>query len=99
MKIGSKEVGGSQVFVIAEIGNNHNGSVDLAKEMIDAAINAGADCVKFQMRNMSSVYRKRSLDKQGEDLGTEYILDLLSKFEFYFEIYRAVWCFPSIKLV
>ena len=49
--------------------------------MIDAAIDADADCVKFQMRNMESVYRKKSLLKTGEDLGTEYILDLLDRFE------------------
>ena len=49
--------------------------------MVDAAIEAGADCVKFQMRNMASVYRKKSLAKKGEDLGTEYILDLLERFQ------------------
>jgi len=81
VKIGKKEIGGAQVFIIAEIGNNHNGSLELALEMIDSAIDAGADCVKFQMRNMGSVYRKKSLAKLGEDLGTEYILDLLERFQ------------------
>ena len=51
----------SPCFVIAEIGNNHNGSFNLALEMIDAAASAGADCVKFQMRNINSLYRKKSL--------------------------------------
>ena len=81
MKISNFNVGEKKVFVIAEIGNNHNGSVELALEMVDAAHESGADCVKFQMRNMSSVYRKRSLVKQGEDLGTEYVLDLLERFQ------------------
>ena len=81
MKISNVNVGEKKVFVIAEIGNNHNGSVELALEMVDAAHEAGADCVKFQMRNMSSVYRKKSLIKQGEDLGTEYVLDLLERFQ------------------
>ena len=81
MRISDFDIGGKKVFVIAEIGNNHNGDFQLAIEMIDAAIVAGADCVKFQMRNMSSVYRKKSLSKDGEDLGTEYILDLLERFE------------------
>ena len=81
MNISNFIVGESRVFIIAEIGNNHNGSYDLAIEMIDAAIDAGADCVKFQMRNMTSVYRKKSLAKQGEDLGTEYVLDLLERFQ------------------
>ncbi len=81
MNISNFFVGGSKVFIIAEIGNNHNGSFQRATQMIDAAKKAGADCVKFQMRNMSSVYRKKSLLKQGEDLGTEYVLDLLERFE------------------
>ena len=37
------------VFIIAEIGNNHEGSIVLAKKMVKAAKNAGADAVKFQM--------------------------------------------------
>ena len=81
MQISNFSLGGKNVFVIAEIGNNHNGSIELALEMVDAAHEAGANCVKFQMRNMSSVYRKKSLAKQGEDLGTEYVLDLLERFQ------------------
>ena len=81
MKIADFVIGDKKVFVIAEIGNNHNGSLELALEMVDAAIASGADCVKFQMRNMNSIYRKKSLAKQGEDLGTEYVLDLLERFE------------------
>lgn len=79
--IGNIEVGGKRTFIIAEIGNNHNGNFNLAKEMIDKAVNAGADCVKFQMRHMKEVYRAKSLTKEGEDLGTEYVVDLLARFE------------------
>ncbi len=68
-------------MVIAEIGNNHNGDFSKAIQLVDLAIEAGADCVKFQMRHLDQVYRAKSLNKTGEDLGTEYILDLLSKFE------------------
>ena len=68
-------------FFIAEIGNNHNGSIEDAMKMIDMAKDAGADCVKFQMRNMDSLYRKKSLKKDGDDLGSEYIIDLLKRFE------------------
>lgn len=51
IQIGGKAVGeGQPVFVIAEIGINHNGSLELAKEMIDGAVAAGADAVKFQKR-------------------------------------------------
>lgn len=81
LKVGDFDIGGPRVFVIAEIGNNHNGSLTRAKQMVDLAIEAGADCVKFQMRHMDQVYRQRSLSKQGEDLGTEYVLDLLNRFQ------------------
>ena len=90
MKISNKVVGEEHVFVIAEIGNNHNGNFNRALEMVDDALEVGADCVKFQMRNMTSVYRKRSLNKQGEDLGTEYILDLLERFELKVEEHKKI---------
>jgi sialic acid synthase SpsE/endonuclease IV len=90
VRISNFEIGREKVFVIAEIGNNHNGSVELALKMVDAAQDAGANCVKFQMRNMSSVYRKKSLAKQGEDLGTEYILDLLERFQLSEEEHKRV---------
>ena len=57
------DIGSRRCFVIAEIGNNHNGSFVRAKKMIDMASDFGADCVKFQLRNMSEVYRKKTLKK------------------------------------
>ena len=54
------------VFIIAEIGINHNGSVDLAKKMIDISIESGADAVKFQKRDINSVYSKELLDSPRE---------------------------------
>lgn len=79
--IGNFEISSGKVFVIAEVGNNHNGNIDLAIELIDHAVSIGADCVKFQMRDMVSTYRKKALEQKGEDLGTEYTVDLLKKFE------------------
>jgi sialic acid synthase SpsE/sugar phosphate isomerase/epimerase len=83
-------IGDNRVFVIAEIGNNHNGSFERAKLMIDKAIEMGADCAKFQMRQIKEVYRSKSLAKSGEDLGTEYIIDLLNKFELSVDQQRAL---------
>ncbi len=49
--IGSRPVGNGQpVYVVAEIGINHNGDVDIAKQLIDVAADAGCDAVKFQKR-------------------------------------------------
>ena len=81
IQIDKFNIGGERTFVIAEIGNNHNGDLDRAKLMIDKAVEMGADCAKFQMRQIKEVYRSKSLEKSGEDLGTEYIIDLLNKFE------------------
>ena len=51
VKIGNRMVGdGHPAFVIAEIGINHNGDLGIAKQMIDAAVHARADAVKFQKR-------------------------------------------------
>lgn len=69
-------------FIIAEIGNNHNGDVDLAKLLVDKAKEAGADCVKFQMRDMGSLYNEKHVSGQtSQDLGSEYTLDLLNRFQ------------------
>lgn len=51
IQIGNKTIGpGNPVFTIAEIGLNHNGSLEIARKLIDAAIMAGFDAVKFQKR-------------------------------------------------
>ena len=50
------------IFIIAEIGINHNGSVEIAKQLIDVAKDAGADAVKFQKRTIDLVYTKEMLD-------------------------------------
>lgn len=95
--IGNKEVGQQRTYVIAEIGNNHNGSFERAIEMIDLAVAMGADCAKFQMRHLDEVYRKRSLRKDGEDLGTEYIIDLLNRFELTVEEHQKLFGYCQQK--
>jgi sialic acid synthase SpsE len=68
-------------FVVAEIGINHNGSLETAKRLIDIAAEAGADCAKFQMRDMRSLYRNAgATGDHREDLGPQYTLDLLDRF-------------------
>ena len=69
----------SPCYIIAEIGNNHNGDVKIAKQLVELAKEAGANCVKFQMRDMATLYKYRKDD--SEDLGTQYVIDLLDRFQ------------------
>lgn len=56
INVDGHQIGGDSVFVIAEIGSNHNQSLDLAFESIDAAVECGADAVKFQSINIDELY-------------------------------------------
>ncbi len=68
VKIGSALVGAGQpCFVVAEIGINHNGDVELAKKLIDASILAGCDAVKFQKRTVDVVYTAEELARPREN--------------------------------
>lgn len=71
----------SPAYVIAEIGNNHNGSLALAYELIERAKYTGANAAKFQMRQLSNTYIETARDAIDEDLGSQYTLDLLKKFQ------------------
>ncbi|RII33943.1 N-acetylneuraminate synthase [Clostridium chromiireducens] len=51
-----------KTYIIAEIGINHNGDMKIAKKLIDIAVIAGCDAVKFQKRTIDKVYRKEMLD-------------------------------------
>src|SRR5579863_3249158 len=67
VKIGRKRVGhGEPCYVIAEIGINHNGDIDLAKRLISVAVAAGCDAVKFQKRTVDVVYTPEELAKPRE---------------------------------
>ena len=81
LRIGEHRIGeGHPAFVIAEIGNNHQGDLELGRRLVDAAADAGADCVKFQLRDMDALYRQSGSASGGEDLGAQYTLDLLAKY-------------------
>ena len=54
------------VLIIAEIGINHNGDIEIAKKLIDVAISAGCNAVKFQKRTVEKVYSKQVLDSPRE---------------------------------
>ena len=56
----------SKVFIISEIGINHNGDLDLAKKMIKESKDCGADSVKFQKRDIDLVYDKETLASKRE---------------------------------
>ncbi len=68
-------------LLISEIGINHQGDVSMARKLVDLSVEAGADVVKFQMRDMESLYRQGSSGSGGEDLGPQYTLDLLAKYD------------------
>ena len=81
MIIDNFKIGEKSTYIIAEIGNNHNGDFDRAIQMIDDLNSIDVNAVKFQKRDLSSVYTKKSLSRASQDLNVEYTLDLLRKFE------------------
>ena len=92
IKIGNKMVGdGHPAYVIAEIGINHNGDLEIAKQMIDAAVNAGANAVKFQKRT-PEICTPPDQQKQMRETPWGYItyLDYRYKVEFNEEQYRVI---------
>jgi N-acetylneuraminate synthase len=65
--IGNKLVGADQpAYIIAEIGINHNGDLDIAKRLISVAVAAGCDAVKFQKRTVEVVYSAEELSRPRE---------------------------------
>ena len=63
LEIGKRSIGvGEPTYIIAEIGINHQGDINIAKKLIDAASNAGAEAVKFQKRKVSRILTKEGLN-------------------------------------
>lgn len=92
VSIGSRVIGGGRpAYVIAEIGLNHNGDVDIAKQLIDVAADAGADAVKFQKRTpeiSTPVHMRDTL--RETPWGTMTYLDYRYRVEFTREQYVEV---------
>ena len=89
------------VFITAEIGINHNGNLDIAKKLIDVALNTGCDAVKFQKRNIEKVYSQEVLDSPRESpwgtttrdqkLGLEFSLQDYRKIDKYCRTKKIPW--------
>lgn len=78
-------------YIIAEIGVNHNGKLSLAKKLIDVAVDAGADAVKFQKRKLESLYRMDALnDPNSESQGFEILLNELKHLELSEDDYKEI---------
>ena len=91
VQIRDKIVGdGHPCFIIAEIGINHNGSVELAKKMIDAAVYCGCDAVKFQKRTVDVVYSKEELAMPRSSVFGETNGDLKRGLEFGYDEYKEI---------
>src|SRR6202162_2958884 len=101
VRIGNRLIGDDQpCFIIAEIGINHNGDIDLAKRLISVALAAGCDAIKFQKRTVDVVYTPEVLAKPRENHIGPTMGDLQYGLEFEQEEYEEIDAFcKSIKML
>jgi N-acetylneuraminate synthase len=101
VRIGNRLIGdGQPCFVIAEIGINHNGDIDLAKRLISVALAAGCDAIKFQKRTVAVVYTPEELAKPRENPFGPTNGDLKYGLEFEQEEYEEINAFcKSVKML
>ncbi len=91
VQIGRHLIGdGYPAYVVAEIGINHNGDLEIAKKLIDAAIASGCDAVKFQKRTVAVVYSPEELARPRENPFGNTNGDLKYGLEFGYDEYKAI---------
>jgi len=91
VRIGSKTIGpGKPCYIVAEIGINHNGDIDIAKKLINVALGADCDAVKFQKRTVDVVYTPEELAKPRESPFGPTNGDLKRGLEFEREEYEEI---------
>ena len=78
------------VFIVAEIGINHNGDIGLCKELINAAVDCGSNAVKFQKRTIDLVYKKSFLDSPRDSPWGTTQRDQKEGLEFSFDEYKEI---------
>ena len=89
--IGKKLIGdGQPCYIVAEIGINHNGDIDLAKRLISVAVAANCDAVKFQKRTVDVVYPPEELARPRESPFGTTNGDLKYGLEFGLDEYREI---------
>ncbi len=87
------------IFVIAEIGINHNGSLDICKKLINIAKVAGCDAVKFQKRTLNKVYSKEQLLSYRESPWGKTFYDQKKGLEFGLKEYKSIDAYCKKKKI
>ena len=85
------------VFIVAEVGINHNGDIGVCKKLIDVAVEAGCDAVKFQKRNINNVYTQEFLDSPRESPWGVTQRAQKEGLEFNEEQYKEIACYCKSK--
>ncbi len=110
----AEAIQGDGVFFIAEIGINHNGNIEIAKQLMDLAKSAGCDAVKFQKRTLDIVYSQQTLDTPRESpwgtttrqqkIGLEFEKSEYDEIDSYSKLiglpwFASAWDIPSQKFL